>query len=74
MKLQKDRGEAYTTYTGTQKPSKEVKNLTCKCQYSCREKLDEKERERLFTDFYKLGEYDAQNKYLFGLLGRKDVK
>ena len=74
MKLQKDRGEAYTTYTGTQKPSKEVKNLTCKCQYSCREKLDEKECERLFTDFYKLGEYDTQNKYLFGLLGRMDVK
>lgn len=72
-KLLKDSGEVYATYTGAQKPAKEMLSLSCKCKYRCRELADE-ERERLFTDFYKLGNHDSQNKYLFGLLRREPIK
>ena len=73
-KLNKDRGAAYTTYVGQNKPAKKVANLTCRCAYRCAEKVSECERERIFEEFYKLKSHDAQNKYLFGLIRRCTVK
>lgn len=72
-KLLKDSGEVYATYAGAQKPAKEMLSPSCKCKYRCCE-LAEEECERLFTDFYKLGNHDSQNKYLFGLLRREPIK
>ena len=68
IKLLKDSGKEYTTYTGALKPAKELIDLSCG-KYHCQAKLN-KERVKLFTDFYKLSNYDAQNKYFFGLLGK----
>ena len=73
-KLQKDKGESYRTYKGEERAEKQLVDLTCKCAYRCREKVNEVERERLFKDFYKLGSTDVQNKYLYGLIRRKDVR
>ena len=73
-KLQKDRGEAHTSYKGERKAAKELENLTCKCQYNCGEKLNAPERRRIFEQFYKLGSHDAQNKYLYGLIRKKSVQ
>ena len=73
-KLQKDKGESYRTYKGEERAEKQLVDLTCKCAYRCREKVNEVERERLFKDFYKLESTDVQNKYLYGLIRRKDVR
>ena len=73
-KLKKDKGESYTTYKGQEQAEKQLVDLTCKCSYRCREKVNEVERERLFKDFYKLGSADVQNKYLYGLIRRKDIR
>ena len=73
-KLQKDKGDSYTTYKGERKPAKNRPDLACRCPFRCSEKVREVERERIFTDFYTLGSHDAQNKYLFGLIRKEDVK
>ena len=73
-KLQKDKGESYTTYKGERQAAKQLVSLTCQCAYHCRERVSEPERERIFKDFYKLGSNDAQNKYLYGLIRKKSVR
>ena len=73
-KVDKDRGTAYTTYSGDQKPEKELVSLTCHCSYKCSKKISDEERQRIFQKFYDLGNHDAQNKYLFGLISVADVK
>ena len=73
-KLQKDKGETYTTYKGERRAAKQLVSLTCHCAYHCRERVTEVERERIFKAFYQLGSNDAQNKYLYGLIRKKIVK
>ena len=53
---------------------KDPRDLTCRCQYGCQKKLNKEERQRLFTEFYQLSAHAEQNKYLFGLLSKKEVK
>ena len=33
-----------------------------------------KEQERIFNEFYALGSHDTQNKYLYGLIHKQEVK
>lgn len=73
-KLNKDKGAAYTTYKGEQKPTKNIVSLTCRCAYRCSDIMSENERKRIFDGFYDLKSHDAQNKYLFGLIRRDCVK
>lgn len=47
---------------------------TCRCSNNSREKVSDEEQERLLTGFYGLGSHDRQNKYLFGLIHKMDVK
>ena len=68
-KLQKDKGESYRTYKGEERAEKQLVDLTCKCAYRCREKVNKVERETL-QGFLKLGSTDIQNKYLYGLIRR----
>ena len=72
-KLEKDKGAPYTTYSGGQKPGKQLASLSCHCSYRCRD-IREEERLRIFQEFYDLGNHDAQNKYLYGLISTADVK
>ena len=39
MKLLKDSGKEYTTYTGALMPAKKLIDLSCKCKYHCQAKL-----------------------------------
>ena len=39
MKLLKDSGKEYITYTGALKPAKKLIDLSCKCKYHCQAKL-----------------------------------
>ena len=73
-KLQKDKGESYTTYKWERKASKGLVSITCKCLYHCHEKVNEVERKRIFKEFYKIGSHDSQNKYLYGLIGKQSIK
>ena len=74
-KLQKDVGVAYTTYKGEQREAKRpAVSLTCQCTYHCRVKISDSERERIFMEFYKLGNYETQNQYLYGLILSENVR
>ena len=73
-KIQKDSGEAYTTYKGDPKPAKQLVAITCRCHLRCSQKLSLSERKHIFDEFYKLKDNDAQNKYLFGLIHKQAVK
>ena len=73
-KLQKDRGESYSTYKGERRPVKTQVSLTCRCTYHCRNKVSEVEQKRIFEEFYKLGSCGAQNQYLLGLIRREKVQ
>ena len=73
-KLHKDNGKSYTTFKGVQKPAKELVSITCRCSNKCRENISDEERERILMGFYGLGSHDQQNKYLFGLIHKVDVK
>lgn len=72
--MQKDSGEAYTTYKGDPKAAKQVIGITCRCHLRCSQKLSLSERKHIFDEFYKLQSSDAQNKYFFGLIHKQAVK
>ena len=46
-KIQKDSGEAYTSYKGDHRAEKELVTIECKCVHKCCSKVDDAERERL---------------------------
>ena len=73
-KIEKDSGEAYETYRGKLKPAKEVNPISCACGRDCSNKLNLSEQEGIFKKFYALKSHDTQNKYLFGLIERAEVK
>ena len=73
-KLLKDKGKGYTTSKGVRKAAKEMVSISCRCTNKCRENVGDEEQERIFTGFYELGSHDQQNKYLFGLIHKVDVK
>lgn len=50
-----------------------IAGITCQCPYNCSANVNEAEQQRIFEDFYQLGSYDAQNKYLC-LISALDVK
>ena len=74
-KARKDSGKSYKTCSGERRGRKQPPlALRCRCQHHCASRLSLAERKRIFDDFYELGDSDAQNKYLFGLLERSSPK
>jgi len=73
-KVGKDRGKVYTTYKGKAKAAKKIQGITCHCLFKCCQKLNESNRRRLFDSFYILGSHDEHNKYLYGLIEKKDIQ
>ena len=73
-KMEKDRGKAYTTYKGEAKVAKKIQDIACPCLFNCSWKLNKSNRRRLFHNFYALGSHDEQNKYLYGLIEKKDIR
>lgn len=70
-KKQKDSGKAYNTYRGEPRARKRPPiALACRCQHHCSSRVTSEDRKRIFEDFYKLGNHDDQNKYLYGLIER----
>ena len=70
-KIMKDRGKTYKTYKGESRSSKMmVASLSCSCQNHCALLVSASERKHIFESFYKLGDHDSQNKYLYGLIER----
>ena len=73
-KLQKDSGSAYETYKGESKPAKELDPISCSCGRDCSKKVTISEQTAIFSKFYELSNHDTQNKYLFGLIKKAEVK
>ena len=73
-KATEGQGKSYTTSKGVRKAVKQMVSISCRCTNKCRENVGDEERERIFTGFYELGSHDQQNKYLFGLIHKVDVK
>ncbi|KAF5272773.1 hypothetical protein FQA39_LY07800 [Lamprigera yunnana] len=66
-KLQKhlrSAGLAYISRTGKLIPAKKVAEELCQCPQKCDERVSMDVRERLFAEFYGLGDPDQQNKFL----------
>ncbi|XP_031356106.1 uncharacterized protein LOC116180318 [Photinus pyralis] len=66
-KLQKhlrSAGLAYISRTGKLIPAKKVADELCQCPQKCDERIPTELRERLFAQFYGLGDPDKQNKFL----------
>jgi len=74
IKIGKDRGDAYFTYRGEAKVPKKIQPITCFCVFNCRRKVTETDRKRIFESFYALGSHDEQNKYLYGLIEKKEIR
>ena len=72
-KLGKDRGEAYITYKGEAKLPKTIRPITCYCVFNCRRKVTKTDRKQIFESFYALESHDEQNKYLYGLIEKKEI-
>ena len=71
QKARKDSGKAYKTYKGEQQDKKRMADiLFCRCNLHCSSNVARSERERIFREFYQLGNHDSQNKYLYGLIER----
>ena len=73
-KPNKDAGKEYEMYKGKPKPAKQVLAITCRCGLKCWEKINPVDRTCIFDEFYKLKSHDAQNKYLYGLIEKEEVK
>ena len=74
-KNKKDSGKAYKTYRGERRGRKQpLVALSCRCQHHCSSNVTMEDRQRIFDDFYKLGNHDTQNKYLYGLIERSAPK
>lgn len=73
-KLHKDNRNSYTTFKGVHKASNELVSIACRCSNKGRENISDEEWERILTGFYGLGSHDQQNKYLFVLIQKVDVK
>ena len=72
QKARKDSGKAYKTYKGEQQDKKRMADiLFCRCNLHCSSNVARSKRERIFCEFYQLGNHDSQNKYLYdGLIER----
>jgi hypothetical protein len=73
-KLRKDSGAAYDTYKGEARPAKQPVAITCRCRHNCAKKIRPADRKHVFQEFYKLKSHDEQNKYLYGLIRKVNVK
>ena len=56
------------------KEKKVLDVLNCSCAHRCASSVNATERERLFKEFYQLGDHASQNKYLYGLIERRTPK
>lgn len=73
-KLMKDSGKAYETYKGEMRAAKTSPSVSCRCNLKCSTRLTSTQQQRTFDEFYKLKSHDTQNKYLFGLIKKVQVK
>lgn len=73
-KLQKDSGAAYETYKGEARPAKQPLAITCRCRLGYGKKISPAVRKLVFDEFYKLKNPDSQNKYLYGLIHKGNVR
>ena len=69
-----DGGKAYETYKGEIRAAKTSPNISCRCNLKCSTRLSSTQQHRTFDEFYKLKSHDTQNKYLFGLIKKVQVK
>jgi len=67
-------GNAYISTTGKPKPAKEFVGLgnSC-CKHQCTQKLSDEESRAIFSRFWQLGEYDAQNMFIAGSVRQNNV-
>jgi len=53
---------------------KKIHPITCFCVLNCRRKVTETDRKRIFESFHALESHDEQNKYLYGLIEKKEIR
>lgn len=64
-KLNKDAGKEYVTAQGVSRPSKSMRPpCGAGCRYNCSEKINDRQRQKLFDAFYNLGIISLQWKYI----------
>ena len=56
-------GKAYTNNKGNAIPAKTPKNITCKCKYSCSDKITENKMSEIFQSYWDLS-YDRQRDFI----------
>lgn len=59
---------------GQQKEAKKFKDDTCACKEKCRSKVDVEIRQKLFEQFYGLGDLMKQKLFLFSLMDFNEIK
>lgn len=73
--VKKDSEKAYKTYRGRSRNSKQpLVLISCRCSNHCASHVNMAEGEVILFRFYKLGEHDSQNTYLFRMLSHKATK
>lgn len=73
-KKKRNSGKEYTTKKGKVVSAKTFTNSLCMCKMNCNEKISNEERKLVFENFYKIGEFKAQNAYIVGLCKQNTPK
>lgn len=67
-------GQETIDYRGRPRPARQT-GPDCRCsRFECFSKVDLETRNDILTDFNAMGEYNAQNVYLRGLVEARDIK
>lgn len=76
-KKARNSGKQYEKLKGKDKGcfiSEKVIGPDCECPNKCFEKVGDETIQKIFKDFWALGDYNSQNAYLFGLINLTNVK
>lgn len=69
----RDSGKEYVGFKKKVHPARSMKHYIHSCIYRCNDNIPEKDKIRLFDDFYNLPSYDLQNSFLSSCIKKKPV-
>lgn len=73
--MKRNRGMSYSNRRGKGRQVDAVKpGPDCKCKFHCFDRISQHDREKIFDEFWKLGNFNLQNSYLFGCLKQETTK
>lgn len=73
-KRNRNLGKEYVSTSRKNIPGKVFTNTCCNCKKTCSDKIIEIDRRIVFENFWKIGNFSAQNAFLCGLVKHNEIK